>query len=300
MRGKSVLVMFFQDWCPICNGWSPNLFKQIGEAYKDDPLVVLIAIKTDGGSTSDAENYLQSRTELEHWLVGVDDNATYYRQATGEDRLYKYMWVKPDGEVGEIDKSGTFLRDSNPRQFSLAAKGDQAKFRKDAKPLLPTEPTINEALKPAAWFAERGLFLTALSEVRKSASNSALQDDVATFRQIILEQLDASVKNHAATVADESSENRYQAYLALRKIEENFGPSAPGQAAKQAAAAHTSSAWVSDEEEAADDYESIMRRAARADDERSRDRITRALEKLAEEYPNTMYGRIAAASKSED
>ncbi len=58
-------------------------------------------------------------------------------------------------------------------------------------------------------------------------------------------------------------------------------------------AAHASSAWVSDEEEAEKDYQSIMRRAERADDARSRERITKALKKLGEEFPETMYGRMA-------
>jgi predicted negative regulator of RcsB-dependent stress response len=56
---------------------------------------------------------------------------------------------------------------------------------------------------------------------------------------------------------------------------------------------------VATEKEAADDYESIMRRATRADDQRSRERISKALLKLSEEFPNTVYGRIAASAVKE-
>jgi hypothetical protein len=83
MRGKSVLVLFFQSWCGICNGWSPGLFEQLGKAYGSDPQVVLIALKTDGGSLSDAREYMKSRTDPDLWLVGVDESAAYYRQASG-------------------------------------------------------------------------------------------------------------------------------------------------------------------------------------------------------------------------
>ena len=69
--------------------------------------MVLVAIKTDGGSLRDALGYLESRTETDRWLVGVDENATYYRQATGDAKLYKYMWVAPDGSVGKVEKAGS-------------------------------------------------------------------------------------------------------------------------------------------------------------------------------------------------
>lgn len=91
LRGKSVLIVFFQDWCGICNRWSGDMFRQVGEAYADDPTVALIAIKTDGGSLRDAQDYLKTRTDLRHWMVAVDENATYYRQATGQNKLYKYL-----------------------------------------------------------------------------------------------------------------------------------------------------------------------------------------------------------------
>lgn len=48
LEGKSVLVLFYQSWCPICNKWSGELFSQLTKQYGDDPKVVLVAIKTDG------------------------------------------------------------------------------------------------------------------------------------------------------------------------------------------------------------------------------------------------------------
>ena len=145
-----------------------------------------------------------------------------------------------------------------------------------AVPLMPSEPPLDEALNPAILQAERGLFLTALRSVAKLSAEAGLKEDVATFRKRIASHLERSVKSYAEAVADEDNRDRYLAFLALTKMGEDFGSSAPGKAAKQAASAHASASWVSDEEEAADDYRSIMRRAARADDDRSRARINRA------------------------
>ena len=299
MRGKSVLVVFFQSWCGICNGWSPEFFDQMGKAYGDDPLVTLVAIKTDGGGLDDAMKYLEGKTDADNWIVGADEGAAYYRQATGDDKLYMYMWVKPDGSVGKIDKAGMYFTQKNTKMkdFVIASEREAKEFRKGAKPLMATEPPLDDALKPAINLAEQGLFLGALAEVAKQGSNADLEDDVAVFKKQIADRLESSVERYAAAIDDDENEDRYLAYLALTKIVDDFGASAPGQASKKAVAEHSSAAWLSDEKAAEKDYQSIMRRAERADDERSRERIAKALAKLGEEYPETMYGRIAFAAK---
>ncbi len=61
---------------------------------------------------------------------------------------------------------------------------------------------------------------------------------------------------------------------------------------------HARSEWVGIEEEARKDYDSIMRRAARADDTRSRERVAKALAKLANEFPATTHGHMAAMMRA--
>lgn len=293
MRGKSVLVLFFQSWCGICNKWSPDLFDQMGKAYGNDPKVVLIALKTDGGGLPEAYEYMKSRTDPALWLVGVEENASYYRQATGDDKLYTYMWVKPDGTVGRIEKAGSYMSQPGPKRFVLANEKSRKEFRKDSKPLMSADEPLDEALKPAIGKAELGLYLGALAEAGKLGSNAALKEDVETFKRKIAERLESSVERYAEAVADENNADRYLAYMALKRIGEDFGSSAPGQAARNALAGQSSSAWLDSEEKAAKEYASIMRRAERADDARSRERISKALAKLAEEFPGTLYGRMA-------
>jgi hypothetical protein len=296
MRGKSVLVLFFQSWCGICNKWSPGLFEQLGKAYGNDPRVVLIALKTDGGGLEDAYEYMKSRTDPDLWLVGVEENAAYYRQASGDDKLYTYMWVKPDGSVGRMEKAGTYASNSNPKKFTLANDRSKKEFQKDSKPVVSLDSPLDEALKPAVEKAEIGLYLGALAEAGKLGSDASLKEDVAILKGRIAERLESSVKRYSESIKEEGNEDRYLAFMALRKIEEDFGSSAPGQAAKKVVSEHASASWVFDEEEAEKDYQSIMRRAERADDERSRERIKKALKKLGGEYPKTMYGRMAGAA----
>ena len=294
LAGKSVLLMFYQSWCPICNKWSGQLFDQLTKTYGDDPKVVLVAIKTDGGSMSDALNYLSERTDKDKWLVAVDEGGIYQQQVLGRDKLYEYAWVNPKGEIGENGGSGTYASGSNPKEFTLARADSAKKFRAGTSTVIPAGKKLDAALDPAVALAEKGLFVSALGQAAK-VSSSAAKEDVAAFRKAIASRVENAVATHKAVVEDESSENRYLSFLSLQGIAENFGSSAPGIAAKNVVSAHGKSSWVKVEEEAASDYQSILRRAERADDERSRTRITKALAKLAEEYPDTVYGRMAAS-----
>ncbi len=296
LRGKSVMMVFFQDWCGICNAWSGDLFRQLGEAYGDDPAVVLIAIKTDGGSIRDAHGYLESRTELRHWMVAVDENAAYYRQATGQTKLYHYLWVAPDGSVAETGKAGRYYSNEPTKRFVLAGVETRPKIRKDAVALMSFDPPLSGEFQEAVKLAENGLFLSALGEASKLSGSGTTRDDSARFRKRIAGLVQASVDHHKKILEEEAGEYRYLSYLALRGIERDFGTSSPGMAAREAVAGHSGAGWIAAEEKAESEYKSIMRRAARADDERAKARIDRALEKLAESHPDTVYGRIAASS----
>lgn len=298
MRGKSVVIVFFQSWCGICNGWSPDFFRQVGEKYKNDAKVVLVALKTDGGDVKGATDYLKSRTDLGNWLVGSDKNASYYRQVTGNDKLYKYVWVNPKGEVSEVLDAGQYLGGKNAKQFVLATDQTRKNLHKGATTLIAEDSALRVNCKEAVRLAEAGMFLSALKAVGTQASDPKLKNDVAEFRKVISARLQETVETSAEILADENNVNRYSSYLSLVKIKDSYGKSAPALAARKIISQHANSDWIEDEEDALKDYQSIMRRAKRADDPRSRERISKSLKRLADEFPATMYGRMAAASSN--
>jgi hypothetical protein len=228
--------------------------------------------------------------------VAVDGNATSYRQATGQTKLYHYLWVAPDGSIAETDKAGRYFGNEANKRFALAAKESRPKFRKNAAALMGFDPPLSGELQTASKLAEKGLFLSALGEASKLSGNGVLREDIARFRDRIAGLVQASVTRHKEILGNEADEYRYLSYRALRDIERDFGTSAPGMAARAAVAGHSGSGWIAAEEKAEAEYKSIMRRATRADDERAKARIDRALEKLAESHPGTVYGRIAASS----
>jgi len=142
MKGKAVLVVFFQSWCPLCNAWSGEVLQSFTETFKDDPRVVLVALKTDGGSVRDALSYLNGRADTNYWLVGTDENATFARQATGVDGLYTYAWITPEGLIGESGKAGSSVSGQRPKVYWAARKEAKEKFVTPAKPLVDLGETL--------------------------------------------------------------------------------------------------------------------------------------------------------------
>jgi hypothetical protein len=67
--------------------WSTGKDAPTLEGMRGKSVLVLIALNTDGGGLDEAFEYMRSRTDPDLWLVGVEESATYYRQATGDDAL---------------------------------------------------------------------------------------------------------------------------------------------------------------------------------------------------------------------
>lgn len=294
MRGKAVLVVFFQEWCPICNEWSGQMFKNVTATFKDDPRVVLVALKTDGGSVRDAMGYLKGRADMDGWLVGTDSNATYARQATGVDRLYTYAWITPAGEIGESGKSGSAVTNSNPKTYWAARDEAKRKFVEPAKALLDPKIPVPVALAPAVQRAEQGLLATALAESQRLAGRSELKDALATLRGAIAAKVQASVEQHSTILSSAENPDRYLSYLALLDIECRFANSPFAQSAKKATTPQASAPWVAKEKEAQRAYEALMRKASRADDDRAVARMTKSLQQFGVENKDTVFGRLAA------
>jgi len=296
MEGKSVLVLFFQSWCPICNGWSGAMLKQVEEAYGDDPGVVLVALKTDGGSVKDAMTYLSSRTNTDKWLVGVDEGGAYHLQVTGKDELFAYLWVKPDGSIGDVAKTGVTVNKPGPKQYWITRDQAKSAFRKGTAPLVNWGGEVPSDLQPVARLAERGNFARAIAESSKLKSRSDLSAPVGDFQKQVAALMAKRLEKLSARVEDEGNERRYFDYLALRDMEKDFSGMAFARTAQQAADKHKSAPWLATEEKAKQGYDGIMRKADRADDAKDREKITKALAELSTAYPGTSYGKLAAAA----
>ena len=123
LRGKVVLVIFFQSWCGICNKWAPDLITQIEAAHGDNRGMALIALKTDGGGVSLARKYMtQQGANPALWTIGCDNKAEYYKQVYDDPSLWGYILVDTEGVVVGQGSAGSYRTGSFPKRYSLGFK----------------------------------------------------------------------------------------------------------------------------------------------------------------------------------
>jgi len=298
-RGKLVLVVYFQSWCGICNGWSPGLFKQIEQAAGDKPEVVLLAVKTDGGGWNGATGYLKTRiTDPSRWLIATDREATWYQVAVGTDELYGYMVIGPDGKVVSSGKAGMFY-DSGPDKGKFCLAADLDEYIKKTQPatILPKGKTYHESLKPAVRAAEMRQFAIAWQLCAKTSPKEAMTSAVE-LKKDLTDWAAERVKTLGLVLADEKAagETKFDAYVELRQIADGLPGTDPGKKARTAAAAAAKDKAIVREIQAQNDYLVLMAKAAD-----SRQKLVKnaefaaALKALARKYPDTRYGKMADA-----
>ena len=297
-RGKLVVVVYFQSWCPICNGWSPRLFNQIEQAAGDRREVVLLAVKTDGGDWNAAASYLKSRiTDPSRWLIASDREATWYQVAMGTDELYGYLVIGPDGKVVSRGKAGMFYTSGAAKdRFILAADLDKYIQKTQPATILPKDKAYHESLKPAVRAAELRQFAIAWQLCGKASGKEAATS-AAELKKDLTDWAAGRVKSLRLVPADTEAagETRFDAYVELRQIADGLPATDPGKGARKAAAEAAKDKTVAREIQAQADYLALMAKAAASPKKLVKDPdFAAALKALARKYPDTRCGKMAA------
>ena len=286
LKGKAVLVLFFQSWCPICNGWAPKIIKQVEEEHGNNRALALLAIKTDGGGVPGAMQYLKSNgADLSKWCVGNDEGAAFHKQVTGKDELWTYALVGADGNIVEQGKAGSaWTSGPNSGKYTLASK-DLLKNCGKVETLLPSEKVYPPDQSKIVRLAEMGNLGRALSLCISPAQKDIKQD--------ILNVMDTRIKQRMDTLKDPSKDTgtRYEAYKDLGVMVKEC-PSAP--AAKEAytlIVAANSTPTIQKEKNAEIAYVTGMQKLQKAS-KVDRVKLLKELEYAGKRYEGTKYGEL--------
>lgn len=98
LKGKSVIIIFCQEWCPKCNKWTKKPLAEIAKLYGKDPRCQVIALRTDG-NIGGLKNYLTKRKiDFSNWLLGTDAGGVYEGQLMGKKGgLWLFTTILSDG-----------------------------------------------------------------------------------------------------------------------------------------------------------------------------------------------------------
>lgn len=294
LRGKMVVIVFFQSWCGICNKWSPDLIKQMDEQYGQDMDVVLVALKTDSNSISDAEGYLEQRgADLGNWIIGTDPGGAYMQSFNFGSSLWLATIVGPDGEIAEKTKAGMYSGGQGNKQFALARPDLKEQHGSGTIRRIPADLDYDDRLRPVVRALEFGDFEMGMGYLKRVPSD--LKEDAEKIKQAFLSQLEAELPALKKTVADEAAEDRYPAYKQVQLIAKSLRRTDVGDAANEIVQSHRRDAALRNEEKAERAFKTMMLKANKLKpDERER-LLKPALKQFAQAFEGTYYGRQALA-----
>jgi len=294
LRGKAVLIIFFQSWCGICNGWSPDLIKQIETAHGESGKVVLIAIKTDGGKLAGAKDYLKSKkADMSKWIVASDGDARYYKQATGQNGLWKYVLVGADGNVAGAGQAGAFWQQAGGKKFVLGEENLLAKCGK-AESFLSADEERPRGVSRVVRLAERGFFAKALkacSSVRGTTNRKAALE----LKKELVSLVKTKITAAADALKDEEKDwgERYEAHKTLGALLVNFRTTTTGREVRPLLLKMGRAPEIRKEKAAERSYLKVMIKLGEAG-KNDTARLAREFKALAKKYEGTRYGEQAS------
>jgi hypothetical protein len=289
LRGKMVLLIFFQSWSPICNGWSPDMFKQVETTYGNDPQVALVAIKSDAKDAAEVKEYLSGRTDTKKWLLAADVGGVYELSVMGENKLYTCAIINPNGQIAKKDQAGMYYGNQANKKFVLADLGLKKDFGQGAKAVLPAGKQYPDSLRTAVKAAEAGNFVMALNECAKQGGVK----ESGELKADILAAVNARVDDCIATLKDAGAQGRFEAYLTLRDIAVQLKPTEAGKKAAGVLKEVEKDEVIKNELAAEKQYLAIMDSASRLSQSEKQKQLPPALRAFIAKYKDTFYGARA-------
>ena len=170
LRGKTVVLLTYATWCPICNKWSGELCAQLKESILDKP-VVLLAVNNDE-KPGNVRPYLEARKFFAPNIIHGYDASIAKRN--GLPDLWGYIIIDPQGKIVEKGHAGSFVGGDANKAFVLAKKlRDQTRLGEftviDAK--------MPDSVKYALWPMELGV--AAAGDLHKFSGEQKKQIDAA-------------------------------------------------------------------------------------------------------------------------
>lgn len=293
LRGKAVLVIFFQSWCPKCNAWSGKVFNAITEFYANDPSVVLVAMKTDGG-VEGGRQYLEERNvDLSKWVLASDASAAYYRSVIPPAPLYYYLLINAKGEMADVGQAGNYW--TAPPELAGKYKIATQQYTKsmgEHKSFLNPDQTYHKDLARAVRWAELGqlgLACKMAKRVRSADVKAASEKLVADLNALA----DQWVQQAQAKACDGDNPDRYQAYLQLDRYVMTMTGMEASRKARSAISKLRRDPVIRNESAARRMYDTVMARIATLQGDQRAQMLKQGMTMVKQKYPNTYYSRLA-------
>jgi thiol-disulfide isomerase/thioredoxin len=182
LRGKTVVLIDYATWCPICNKWSSEFCKQVKEAIADKPVVVL-AINNDQ-TPGNVRPYLAARDFFAPNIVHGYDPGIAKRNSLPD--LWGYMTIDPQGKIIEKGHAGSFFGGDANKVFVLPKKlQDQTSLGE----FMLIDAKMDDNVKNALWPMELGVGTSADLRKFKGEQKEQVDSALAKYGQAELDKI---------------------------------------------------------------------------------------------------------------
>ncbi|RCS43265.1 hypothetical protein DTL42_19100 [Bremerella cremea] len=184
---KTPIVLVYATWCPKCNVWTPELFAQLAESIKDQP-VILFAVNAD--ETVRGVDYALQRKLVGPNIFHGDDPNIVARMGF-QSELFNYSIFQDGQQTNRKQAGGYYNLENGQKEFALSR---QIKTGLEGKFSFLTDKT-SDALKQVLWPLELG---SNLDERSLLAMRKKMDEPLANeFNSAISDFLDGQVKEIA-------------------------------------------------------------------------------------------------------
>ncbi len=223
LQDKTIVIMIYATWCPKCNAWSGELFKQIAEAVQGKPIVVL-AINTDDNA-SGIKQYVGQRKFFAPNIIHGHD-AFFHKRLGLESNLFKYLTIDPEGNPSAIGRAGMYRSVGNVKEYSLPGRLKQL-TNPGTFSIITDEMPIE--VKNALWLCElRGLSETTLRVAKGTLGKEQCKIIDTTVNKRLDDILAEIRENYKG-----STEEKFSAYDTATKLATLFRKSPQGTKGKE-------------------------------------------------------------------
>jgi thiol-disulfide isomerase/thioredoxin len=281
LKGKTVVVLDYATWCPICNKWSPDLCKQLKAAITDKPVVVL-AIDTDE-EPRDFLKYMSDRGFVAPNIIYGHDHSIIKRADLPE--LWGYAIIGPSGKLLSKGHAGTYREDGGEKKFVLA--DDLANSEKLGE-FVAIAPKMDDAVKQALWPFELGITAGPASGARKRLPLPQQKQIDAAMNKYLSKELD-----RIRELAKGELDDQFSAYDRAAALNARFKSSSQAKDARKVALSLEGDAKFKRELTAKRAYEKCTQSSADAK------RKATAMKTLAKRFAGTEYGEKAKTAGDE-
>ncbi len=285
LRGKSVLLLVYATWCPICNGWSGEMLGQLKEAIQGKPLVVL-AIFADPRNPPKIDYLAERKFIGPNILHGYD--LSMPKRLGFQSELWKFALIDSKGQLVNKGEAGSFYSNDKPRQFvlpkNLASKNDLGDFN-------VLSPDLPERIAEILWPLELGAGATeaSLLKARKQLDSESQAKFNASIRRYLQQQSGRIEELSQGELVD-----RLEAYEKASVLAAGFKTTAEGKKARQLLADFLSDPQFKRELAAKQSYEKSVQQGQAQPNLRNK-----LMQSVAKRFKGTHYGELAAKGPEE-